>query len=323
MSHPATHPTSVDLTTDLAGLTLASPVMTAAGCGGTGRELEPFVDLGMLGGFTTRTITLDPQPGAPGPRVVDTPGGVLANTGLQNPGLQAFLATELPWLAQRRIATVVSIAATTLGEYGELARRVGSSPGVAAVEVNLGGPSHDGAATSFGTDPYQGGKVLHVVRREVPRGVAVLAKPAPGAPAVDMARSLAKNGADALVLGPGFPALAFDPDTLRPALGGGTGVASGPAVLGQSLRSVWEVHAALPDLPLVGAGGVRSGFDVVQMLLAGATTVQIGTALLGDPSAVRRITDELRDALERHDLTSPAHLVGLGHRPHRPEEDPT
>lgn len=312
----------VDLTTALAGLTLASPVMTAAGCGGTGRELEPFLDLTALGGFTTRTITLDPRPGAPAPRVIDTPGSVLANTGLQNPGLQGFLATELPWLAQRRVVTVVSISAGTLGEYGELARRVGSSPGVAAVEVNLGGPSHDGAATAFGADPYQAGKVVHVVRRDVPRGVPVLAKPAPGAPAVDMARALAGNGADAVVLGAGCPGLAFDPDTLRPALGGGTGVTSGPAVLGQALRTVWEVHAALPEIPLVGAGGVRSGFDVVQMLLAGATAVQVGTALLGDPSAVRRITAELCAELECRDLASPADLIGLGHLPPATERDP-
>lgn len=305
--------TTVDLTTVLAGLSLPSPVMTAAGCGGTGRELEPFVDLSALGAFTTRTITLDQQTGTPAPRLVDTAGGVLANTGHQNPGLQGFLATELPWLAQRRVPTVVSIAATTLAEYGELARRVGTSPGVTAIEVNLAGPLHDGYPGPVGLDPYQAGKVLHVVRRDVPRGIAVLAKLPPGAPVIDMARAVAKNGADAVVLVHGFPGLTFDPDSLAPSLGGGTGVLSGAAVLPQALRCVWDVHQALPDVPLIGAGGVRTGFDVVQMLLAGATAVQVGTALLQDPTAPQRIAEELAAELSRVALTSPADLVGGGH----------
>ena len=295
-----------DLTTTLAGMTMPSPVMTAAGCGGTGRELTPYLDLTALGAFTTRTITLDPRPGAPAPRVADTPGGVLTDTGLQNPGLQGFLATELPWLAQQQVRTVVSIAAATLGEYGELARRLGSSPGVSGVEVHLDG---------LDADPYQAGKVLHVVRRDVPRGVAVLAKLSPGPGVAEVARSVVKNGADAVVLAHGFPGLLFDPATLRPVLGAGTGSVSGPAVLPQALRCVWDVHAALPDVPVVGAGGVRTGFDVVQMLLAGATAVQVGTALINDPSAPRRIVDELAHELSSRGVHSPADLVGAGHHP--------
>lgn len=307
--------TTPELATSLAGLGLPTPVMTAAGCGGTGRELEPFLDLSALGAFTTRTITLDQQPGTAAPRLVATAGGALANTGLQNPGLQGFLATELPWLAQRKVRTIVSIAATSLGEYGELARRVGGSPGVSAVEVNLAGPDHDGAPGPFGFDPYQAGKVLHVVRRDVPRGVAVLAKLSPGSSVVDVTRSVVKNGADAVVLVHGFPGIAFDPQTLRPALAGGTGVVSGPAVLAQALRCVWDVHEALPDVPVIGAGGVRTGFDVVQMLLAGATAVQIGSALLGDPTAPQRIVEELTHELSSRGLSSPADLVGRGHHP--------
>lgn len=301
MSGPPT-----DLTTTLAGMTMPSPVMTAAGCAGTGRELASYDDLSTLGAFTTRTLTLDPRAGAPAPRVADTPGGVLTATGLQNPGLQAFLASELPWLAQQQVRTVVSIAGTSLGEYGELARRLGTSPGVSGVEVNLDG---------LDADPYQAGKVLHVVRRDVPRGIAVLAKLSPGPGVADVARSVVKNGADAVVLVHGFPGLLFDPRTLRPVLGAGTGSVSGPAVLAQALRCVWDVHAALPDVPLVGAGGVRTGFDALQMLLAGATAVQVGSVLMHDPSAPRRIAAELADELSSRGADSPADLVGRGHHP--------
>jgi dihydroorotate dehydrogenase (NAD+) catalytic subunit len=295
-----------DLTTTLAGMTMPSPVMTAAGCAGTGRELASYDDLATLGAFTTRTLTLDPRAGAPAPRVADTPGGVLTATGLQNPGLQAFLATELPWLAQQRVRTVVSIAGASLGEYGELARRLGTSPGVSGVEVNLDG---------LDADAYQAGKVLHVVRRDVPRGIAVLAKLSPGPGVADVARSVVKNGADAVVLVHGFPGLLFDPATLRPVLGAGLGSVSGPAVLAQALRCVWDVHAALPDVPLVGAGGVRTGFDALQMLLAGATAVQVGSVLMHDPSAPRRIAAELADELSSRGADSPADLVGRGHHP--------
>ena len=296
----------VDLTTTLAGMTLPSPVMTAAGCAGTGRELAPYLDLTTLGAFTTRTITLDARAGAPAPRVADTPGGVLTDTGLQNPGLQGFLATELPWLAQQQVRTVVSIAAASLGEYGELARRLGTSPGVSGVEVHLDG---------LDADPYQAGKVLHVVRRDVPRGVAVLAKLSPGRGVADVARSVVKNGADAVVLVHGFPGQLFDPATLRPVLGGGAGAVSGPAVLAQALRCVWDVHCAVPDVPVVGAGGVRTGFDVVQMLLAGATAVQVGSVLLNDPTAPERITEELAHELSSRGIERPADLVGRGHHP--------
>jgi dihydroorotate dehydrogenase (NAD+) catalytic subunit len=305
MTAPSTAP-STDLTTTLAGMTMPSPVMTAAGCGGTGRELASYDDLTTLGAFTTRTITLDARAGAPAPRVADTAAGVLTDTGMQNPGLQGFLASELPWLAQQQVRTVVSIAAATLGEYAELARRLGTSPGVSGVEVNLDG---------LDADPYQAGKVLHVVRRDVPRGVAVLAKLSPGPGVADVARSVVKNGADAVVLVHGFPGLLFDPTTLRPVLGAGPGSVSGPAVLAQALRCVWDVHAALPDVPLVGAGGVRTGFDALQMLLAGATAVQVGSVLMHDPSAPRRIAAELADELCSRGVDSPADLVGRGHHP--------
>lgn len=302
-----------DLTTELGGLTLPTPVLTAAGCGGTGRELEPFVDLDRLGAFTTRTLTLDRRAGAAGPRLVATPSGVLADTGGQNPGLQGFLAAELPWLARRRVRTVVSVAGRSLADFAELARHAGGAPGVSAVEVDLSGRYAGGPALDL--EPFGAGKVVHVVRRDVPRGVPVLVKLTPGGHLVDVARQVVKEGADALVVGHGPAGLAFDPHTLRPALGGDRAWLSGPAVLPLTVRAVADLHAALPDIPLVGTGGVRSGADALQLLLAGATAVAVGAALFADPGAPDRVADELADLLAVHGLTRPADL--------HPQEEPT
>ena len=303
---------SPDLSTTLGELTLADPVMVAAGCGGSGRDLEPFLDLAELSALVTRSVTLDPRAGEPPPRAVETPGGLLTDTGLQGSGLQGFLATELPWLAQHQVRTVVSIAGRNLGEWAELGRRVGLSPGVAAVEVNLAWP----AGSVAGRDSYQAGKILGAVRRDLPRGIPLLAKLAPDVHhVVDVARAAVKAGADAVVIGQGLPGLVIDQDTLRPALGSRTGWLSGPALNAVALRCVWEVHQALPDVALVGAGGVRTGFDALAMLAAGARAVQVGTALLSDPGATRRIVSELEHELVRRNIPSVAGVVGHAHRP--------
>lgn len=301
-----------DLTTGLGELTLPNPLMVASGCAGTGRELEPFLDLAGLGALVTRSVTLDPRAGGPPPRAVETPSGLLADEDLQGIGLQGFLATELPWLAQHRVRTVVSIAGRNLGEWAELARRVGLSPGVAAVEVNLCWPPGSAA----GRDPYQAGKILAAVRHDMPRGIPVLAKVAPDVHhVVDVARAVVKAGADVVVVGHGLPGLALDPLTLAPALGSGPGTLSGPAVHPVALRCLWEVHATLPDVHLVGSGGVRSGFDALAMLAAGARAVQVGTVVLRDPSAPLRILSELADEIDSRGFAGVADLIGHAHRP--------
>jgi dihydroorotate dehydrogenase (NAD+) catalytic subunit len=310
-----------DLTTSLGDLELADPVMVAAGCGGTGRELEPFLDLAGLGAFVTRSVTLDPRAGRRPPRTVETPSGLLTDTGLQGPGLQGFLATELPWLAQRKVRTVVSIAGRDLGEWSELARRVGLSPGVAAVEVNLSWPDRWAA----GCDSYQAGKVVAAVRRDLPRGVLLLAKIACDLQSVvDVTRAVVRAGADAVVVGHGLPGMVLDPDTLNPSPAGAGGVLGGPAVLPVTLRCLWEVHDALPDVPLVGSGGVGSGYDALSVLAAGARAVQVGSTLLHDPAAPQRVVAELTAEMSRRAIPSVAAAVGRGHRsPPAPAEQET
>jgi dihydroorotate dehydrogenase (NAD+) catalytic subunit len=310
----------VDLTTRLRDATLPNPVMTASGCAAAGRELAQFFDVSELGAVVTKSIMLDPRSGRPTPRMAETPSGMLNSIGLQGPGIDGFLARDLVWLAQQRARAVVSIAGSTVGEYAELARRVGNSPGVTAVEVNISCPNVENRGLVFACDSYQAAKVISAVRRETPRGVPVLAKLSPDVTSiVDVARSVVDAGADGLVMINTLLGLAVDPDTLRPVLGGVTGGLSGPAIRPVAVRCVWQVHQAMPDVPVVGVGGVRTGFDALEMMLAGASAVQVGTVIFNDPSAPVRILGELRDELAARGFERAADAVGYAHR--KPDEE--
>jgi len=269
----------------LAGLTLASRVMVASGCGGTGRELAPYVDVSALGAFVTRSLTLDPREGNPMPRVAEAPSGFVHAIGLQNPGLESFLALELPWLAQQRARTFVSITGSTLGEYAELARRLVNAPGVSGIELNLSQPDGPALGLFDSREPFQAARVVGTVRRELPRGVALTAKLAADPIRVAEAAGLcAEAGVDALVLVNAVPALM--PDGRQAGL-------SGPAIAPLARRCVADVRAALPDLPLIGAGGVATAADARTLLAAGADAVQVGSALLHDPTVAARLAAEL------------------------------
>jgi dihydroorotate dehydrogenase (NAD+) catalytic subunit len=310
----------VDLTTRLADATLPNPVMTASGCAAAGRELGQFFDVAELGAVVTKSIMLDPRSGRPTPRMAETPSGMLNSIGLQGPGIDGFLARDLPWLAQQKARAVVSIAGSTLGEYSELARRVGNSPSVSAVEVNISCPNVENRGLVFACDPHQAAKVISVVRRETPRGIPVLAKLSPDVTSiVDVARSVVDVGADGLVMINTLLGLTIDPDTLRPLLGGVTGGLSGPAIRPVAVRCVWQVHQAMPDVPIVGVGGIRTGYDALEFMLAGASAVQVGTVIFNDPSAPVRILGELRDELEERGFERAADAVGYAHR--KPDEE--
>jgi len=312
----------VDLTTVLADTLLSSPVMTASGCAGTGRELAGFCDLAGLGAFVTPSVTRDGSGGRPVPRTVETPSGLLSALGLPGNGIDAFLATDLPWLLQRDVRPIVSIAGATLGEYAELARRVGNTPGIAGIEVNLTAvepaagalpvePGHD-----FARDPVQAARAVGVVRRDTAAGVSVFAKLWPGvAGVVDLAAAVLQAGADGVVLSGAMPGLLLDPVTLRPRLGGVTGELCGPALLPVGLYAVWEVRQAMPDACIIGVGGIRTGADALQYLAAGADAVQVGSAILADPSTPQRVVDELRTELAGHGLASPRDARSVAHRP--------
>lgn len=274
---------------------LPGPVMVAAGCGGTGRELLSFAGPAGLDGLdlVTRSITLDARTGGPGPRVVEVPGGLVNAVGLPNPGLEHFLATELPWLVRAGARVIVSVAGATMGEYADLARRLSRAPGVAGLEVNVGAPDEVGAGLFEVREPYHAASVIAAVRREFPTDRPVLAKLRPDVSRiVEGARACHEAGATAVVVGNAVPAAFSD---------GRPGGLSGPAVSPIALRCVAEVHRALPQVATIGCGGVHDVASAHAYLDAGARGVQVGTALLHDPTTVVR----LRAALLTDDRNAP------------------
>lgn len=308
-------PEDVDLSTVLADAHLTNPVMTASGCAAAGQELEQFFPVAELGAVVTKSIMRDPRSGRPTPRMAETPSGMLNSIGLQGPGIDTFLARDLPWLLQHDARPIVSIAGSTLGEFTELARRVGNTPGVAAIEVNISCPNVENRGLVFACDPLQASRVIAAVRRDTPRGVPIFAKLSPDVTSiVDIARSVMEAGADGVVMINTLLGLTVDLDTMRPRLGGVTGGLSGPAVRPVAVRAVWQTAAALPGVPIIGVGGVRTGADALEFLAAGATAVQVGTAIFNDPSAPYRIISELRGELAARGFAKASDAIGFAHR---------
>ncbi len=265
---------------------LPGPVMVAAGCGGTGRELSAYADLDGVD-FVTRSITLDARSGGHAPRVVEVPGGLVHAVGLPNPGLEHFLATELPWLVRAGARVFVSIAGATMGEYAELARRLSLAPGVTGLEVNVGEPDEIGSEVLEVREPHHAASVVAAVRREFPADRAVLAKVRPDVTrVVEAARACHRAGATAVVIGNAVPA-AF-PD-------GRAGGLSGPALAPVTLRCVAAASAALTGVPLIACGGVHDLASARMFFDAGAVAVQVGTALLHDPTTLARLRADLQE----------------------------
>ena len=273
---------------EVAGLEVASAVFLASGCGGTGRELASYVDLAELGGFVTRTLTLNPRAGGPTPRIQETPSGLLNAIGLHNPGVDQFLALEMPWLARQGTRIVVSVAAANLGEYAELTRRISRAPGVSAIELNLSVPDPLGLGVFDVREPFHAAHVVTAVQRDLPRGMPLFAKlrPEPHR-VVETARCVLDAGASAVVVGNSV--VAAMPD-------GRVAGLSGPAIRAIALRCVTDVCAALPEATVVAAGGISSAADARAFLAVGARAVQIGTAQLHDPTTAARVVADLRGA---------------------------
>jgi dihydroorotate dehydrogenase (NAD+) catalytic subunit len=247
--------------------------------------------------------------------MAETASGMLNSIGLQGPGIDWFLARDLPWLLQQGARPIVSVAGSTLAEYAELARRVGNSVGIAGVEANISCPNVENRGLVFACDPFSAARVVSVVRREVPRGVPVFAKLSPDVTdLVAIAEAVMEAGATGLTLINTLLGLVVDPQTLRPALGGVTGGLSGPAIRPVAVRCVWQVHHAMPDVPILGVGGVRSGWDALELMAAGASAVQVGTTIFSDPGAPVRILRELAIELGARGFAKASDAVGFAHR---------
>ena len=310
-----TPPADVDMSTDLAGLVVPDPVFTASGCAAAGRELAAFNDLKSIGGVVTKSIQLAPRSGRPTPRMAETPSGMLNSIGLQGPGIDVFLDKDLAWLAENDVRAAVSIAGSSVDDYGKLAARLRGQP-LSLIEVNISCPNVEDRGQVFACDRGAAAAVVSAVRRSAPTGVPVFAKLSPDVTdIVEIARACVDAGADGLSLINTTLGIVIDTDTLRPVLAGVTGGLSGPAIRPLALRCVWQVHAALPDVPLMGIGGIRTGADALEFIAAGASAVQVGTVIFNDPSAPGRISRELRAALAAHGIDRLRDAIGVGHRP--------
>jgi dihydroorotate dehydrogenase (NAD+) catalytic subunit len=303
-----------DLRTKLGHIELPNPVLTASGCAGAGRELAKFNDVARLGAVVTKSVMLGPRSGRATPRMAETPSGMLNSIGLQGPGIDSFLQRDLPWLLTRGARAVVSIAGSSAAEYAELARRLSDAPGVTAIEVNISCPNVEDRGTVFACDPTAAATVVESVRSNARYDIPVFAKLSPDVTDITaIARACVAAGADGLSLINTLLGMAIDTTTMRPVLAGLTGGLSGPAIRPIAVRCIWQVKQALPDVPIIGAGGVRTGRDAFELILAGASMVSVGTVIFHDPGACDRILRELSDELTSRGLSRLSDAVALAH----------
>ncbi len=315
-------PPSVAMTTQLGALGLRGPVLTASGCAGTGRELDAFFDIGAIGAFITPSISLHARAGLPTPRMAETPSGLVHAIGHQGPGVDRFIERDLAWLSQRGVRVIVSIVGATPEEYPKVAQRLRSAGGFDAIEVNLAAANPATPGRQLAHDPEAAASVVQSVRRHGDSRIPVLAKLSCDASDIaEVARAVVRAGADALTLANAPAALDIDVDTMLPALGGVVGSLSGPAIRPLALRCVWQVRQALPQVPILGSGGIRNGLDALAFILAGAHAVAIGATLFRDPSAPIRIHDELARALDERGFASVEQAISYAHRSVAAAED--
>jgi dihydroorotate dehydrogenase (NAD+) catalytic subunit len=305
----------VDMTTWIAGLELPSPVLTASGCAASGRELDQFFDVTTLGAVVTKSIMLNPRSGRATPRMAETPSGMLNSIGLQGPGIDAFLEKDLEWLRARGARAIVSIAGGSVDEYTRLASKLRHVSDVAAIEVNISCPNVESRGEVFACAAVPAAEVITAVRRNTAPGIPVIAKLSPDVTdIVEIAHAVVAAGADALSMINTLLAMVIDTDTMRPALAGVTGGLSGPAIRPVAVRCVYQVHAAMPEVPIIGMGGIRTGLDALEFVLAGASAVSVGTVTFHDPSAPARVARELAVALAERGFSSLEDAVGFAHR---------
>ena len=305
----------VDMSTTLGNAWFPTPIFTASGCASSGKELAQFFPLNQIGAVVTKSVMSKPRHGRPTPRMAETPSGMLNSIGLQGPGIDAFLANDVPWLLEQRARVIVSIAGETVEEYATLARKLRSISGISAVEVNISCPNVENRGLVFACDPESSRRVIDGVRKTIGGELPIIAKLSPDVtdlPAI--ARGVVDAGADGLALINTVLGMVINIDSMKPHLGGKTGGLSGPAIKPVAVRAIYQVHAALPKVPILGMGGVASGRDALELILAGASGVSVGTASFGNPSALIDIQNELRDLLAARGFATMQQAIGYAHR---------
>ncbi len=305
----------VDMSTTLGNAWFPSPIFTASGCASSGKELAQFFPLKDIGAVVTKSVMTKPRHGRATPRMAETPSGMLNSIGLQGPGIDAFLANDVPWLLEQKARVIVSIAGETIEEYSTLARKLRSISGISAVEVNISCPNVENRGLVFACDPDASRRVIDGVRKTIGGELPIIAKLSPDVtdlPAI--ARGVVDAGADALALINTVLGMVINLDSMKPHLGGKTGGLSGPAIKPVAVRAIYQVHAALPQVPILGMGGVSTGRDALELILAGASGVSVGTASFGNPTALIQIRDELQTLLAARGFATLSQAVGYAHR---------
>lgn len=299
------------LAVDLNGLVLPTPVLAASGCFNSGREMSRLIDLKRMGGIVTKSVTLRPTKGLPTPRMAETASGMLNAIGLQNSGVEEFMAKDAPWIAEAGVPVFVSIAGTSVEEYSRLIVMVREIPGVVGIEANISCPNVERRNQVFACHPDQAAEVVGAVSRLT--RLPVFAKlTADVTNITEVAEACVRAGAHGLSLINTLLAMAIDTETFRPKLGAVTGGLSGPAMRPIAVRCVYEVSQAFPDVPIMGIGGVATAADAVELMLAGAWAVQVGTANFSQPDATISVADGIGKILARKGLSSPHDLIGRG-----------
>ena len=313
---------TIDMSVDLAGMRLPNPLMTASGCAANGKELHGFFDISELGAFVTKTVMRDPRSGRGTPRMAETPSGMLNSIGLQGPGIDVFAGEDLVWLKSVGARVLASIAGNTAGEFADVAAVLRQSPAfdaVVGVEVNISCPNVANRGLVFACDPLASAKVIALVREKLPSNIPIFAKLSPDVTdIVEIARACAEAGADGLTMINTLLGMVIDTDLLRPQVAGVTGGLSGPGIRPVAVRAIWQVRAAMiegaiPTIPIIGVGGVVTGDDALQLVAAGASAIQVGTATFNDPSAPIRVNCELAAALQDKGFARFRDAVGVAH----------
>src|SRR3990170_6208554 len=297
-----------DLSVEISGLSLTTPLIAASGTFGYGTEYRDVVDYSALGAIVVKGLYLNPRPGCPPPRIWETPSGMLNAIGLQEIGVRRFIEEKLPELRGLGPAILVNICGSTLEEYGELARILNDVEGVSGIEINISCPNVKEGGILFGCDPDLAARVTEIVRAGT--RLPVIPKLSPNVTDIAaVARRVESAGADALSLINTIPAMAIDVETRRPRLANVVGGLSGPAIRPIAVRLVYQTAPAV-KIPILGIGGITNHEDALEFILAGASAVQIGTMSFVDPSVWRRTRDGLVDYCRRHRVASLSSLTG-------------
>lgn len=304
--------TAVNLSVSIGNLKLQNPITVASGTAGYGQELSQFVNLGALGAIFTKGLSLKPRAGNPGPRIAETPSGMLNSIGLENVGLDAFLSHKLPYLLKANATVIPNVAGHSVEENVELAKTLSYTHGIAAVELNVSCPNVKEGGIAFGQDITIFSKLLEKVR-SVTRGILIV-KLSPNVTDITQFAKAAKEiGADAVSAVNTFVGMKIDVAKGKPYFANTFAGLSGPAIKPLALRMVYQIVQHV-DIPVIGIGGIFTLEDALEFLMAGAKAIQIGTANLIYPDTSVKILTELKEYLQHHSITDINNLIGIAHR---------